>query len=70
MFDGSTERNKYPNFESRLRPLKIKNHLKELDNRMKNYLLEFEKNYNQKNDERVEFFEDFEDSVMSDSVLN
>jgi hypothetical protein len=36
--------------------LKVKNHLKELDSRMKNYLLEFEKNYNQKNDERVEFF--------------
>ena len=37
---------------------------------MKNYLLEFEKNFNQRNDERVEFFEDFDDSVMSESILN
>jgi hypothetical protein len=70
MLDGSSNRTDYPNFENRLQHLQLRNAEKELEPRLKNYLLEFEKNYNQRNDERVEFFEDFDDSLMSESVLN
>lgn len=70
IYDGSPERSDYPNIKSVLRNVKIRQEDRQLPPKFNQCLLEFEKNFTQRSDQRVEFFEDFDDSVVSESMEN
>jgi hypothetical protein len=53
IYDGSAERSDYPNIKSVLRNVKIRQEDRELPPKFNQYILEFEKNYTQRSDQRV-----------------
>lgn len=67
-YDGSMARREYPNYRELMSGLRVKNEERELTGKMGKYYQEFLKNYNHLHDERVEFFEDFDDDAVSESI--